>query len=217
MFHARRVVEQVVEGIYDLENLPAPYRDDLAARLADDAFQRAVGIRPVETAHAIRKVGNVALHRTQPISEQVALKVLAQLHLFCRWAAGRYTTDQAWRRPDPFDVTLVRPREAAWSGSESPTATTTPSTGARTGRPKPGNRPRRPDGCPTSPGLTAHGVGLATERRAFTAAPATHRGGFSRSSARALSEFLCETSPTRLKSAGSGVRGSLSYSAWMPS
>lgn len=109
MFYARRVVEQVVERIYDLENLPAPYRDDLAARLADDAFLRAVGTRPVETAHAIRKVGNVAVHRSQPIRVQMALKVLAQLHLFCRWAAGRYTTEPGWRRPDPFDA-------GCWSG-----------------------------------------------------------------------------------------------------
>ncbi|MBB1502744.1 DEAD/DEAH box helicase family protein [Propioniciclava sp. MC1683] len=107
VFYARRVIEQVVEWIYDLENLREPYRDDLAARLADDGFLRAVGVRVAETAHAIRKVGNAAVHRAQPISEAVALGVLRELHRFTAWAATRYTTDPNWRRPAPFDAALV--------------------------------------------------------------------------------------------------------------
>ena len=77
VFYARRVVEQVVARIFDLENLPMPYRDDLAARLGDEGFLRAVGARPVATASAIRKVGNVAEHRTQAITETTALRVWA--------------------------------------------------------------------------------------------------------------------------------------------
>lgn len=107
VFYARRVVEQVVEWIYDLENLREPYRNDLAARLADDGFQRAVGTRVADSAHAIRKIGNAAVHRAKPISEQVALGVLRELHKFTAWAAGRYTTIAGWQRPAPFDAALI--------------------------------------------------------------------------------------------------------------
>ena len=107
VFYARRVIEQVVEWIYELENLREPYRDDLAARLADDGFLRAVGTRVAETAHAIRRVGNAAVHCTQPISEAVALGVLRELHRFTAWAATRYTADPNWRRPAPFDAALI--------------------------------------------------------------------------------------------------------------
>ncbi len=43
VFYARRVLEQVVTRVYDLERLPVPYRADLAAQLGDAGFAAAVG------------------------------------------------------------------------------------------------------------------------------------------------------------------------------
>lgn len=41
VFYARRVVEQVVVRIFDLERLVVPYRSDLAARIGDSGFRAA--------------------------------------------------------------------------------------------------------------------------------------------------------------------------------
>ena len=95
VFYARRVVEQVVVRIFDLERLPAPYKTDLAARIGDAGFRAAVGSEIAAKADAIRRVGNVAVHDSRSITDHTALNVLRQLHDIVVWAAFAYST-----RPD---------------------------------------------------------------------------------------------------------------------
>jgi type I restriction enzyme, R subunit len=92
IFYARRVVEQVVVRIFDLERLAVPYKSDLAARLGDSGFRAAVGSEIAAKADAIRKVGNVAVHESRTVMPQTALNVLRQLHDFLKWAAYTYST-----------------------------------------------------------------------------------------------------------------------------
>ncbi len=92
VFYARRVVEQVVMRVFDLERLAIPYSSDLAARLGDSGFRAAVGPEIAAKADAIRKVGNVAVHESRTITPQTALNVLRQLHDVLTWAAYTYST-----------------------------------------------------------------------------------------------------------------------------
>jgi type I restriction enzyme R subunit len=92
VFYARRVVEQVVVRIFDLERLAAPYKPDLAARIGDSGFRAAVGADIAAKADAIRKVGNAAVHESRQITPQTALNVLRQLHDVLKWAAYTYST-----------------------------------------------------------------------------------------------------------------------------
>src|SRR3978361_1437703 len=65
-FYTRRAVEQVVGLIYDVDRLPVPYRDDLAARISEPSFQRRVGVGIGQKLNLIRKLGNRAVHDAQP-------------------------------------------------------------------------------------------------------------------------------------------------------
>ena len=95
IFYSRRVVEQLVELIYDLRRLPTPYRDDLAARLGESAFLRATGPEFVHKATLVRKAGNAAVHQTRPISPALAMAVLHELFDLVIWTFFRFST-----RPD---------------------------------------------------------------------------------------------------------------------
>ncbi len=92
VFYARRVVEQIVIHIYDVESLDVPYRRDLAARINDQAFRRVVGPEVAGKANMVRKVGNIAVHEHRTITEQTALATLRQLYDFALWAAFHYST-----------------------------------------------------------------------------------------------------------------------------
>ncbi|WP_404386503.1 DEAD/DEAH box helicase family protein [Knoellia locipacati] len=92
VFYARRVVEQVVVRIFDLERLDVPYKSDLAARIGDSGFRAAVGPDVAAKANIIRKTGNVAVHESRDVTPQTALNVLRQLHDLLKWAAYTYST-----------------------------------------------------------------------------------------------------------------------------
>ena len=93
VFYARRVVEQLVSMIFTVEQLPLPYRNDLAARIGDPGFRRIAGSEIAAKLDAIRRVGNTAVHENRGISEHTALNVLRQLHDAVLWTAFRYSTE----------------------------------------------------------------------------------------------------------------------------
>lgn len=93
VFYCRRVVEQLVAFIYEIERLPLPYRSDVAARIAEPAFRRITGAEIAAKLDAIRRIGNAAVHENRTISEQTALNVLRQLHDAVLWTAFHYSTD----------------------------------------------------------------------------------------------------------------------------
>jgi len=92
-FYSRRAVEQLVRLIYDVDQLPVPYRDDLAARIKQAAFQQRVGVGIGRKLDLIRRLGNRAVHDVQPIPHNAALDVMRELHHLVVWAAFRYSTN----------------------------------------------------------------------------------------------------------------------------
>jgi type I restriction enzyme R subunit len=94
-FYARRAVEQLVALVYDVDALGLPYKDDLAARIGEPAFQRRVGAGIAQKLTLIRKLGNRAVHDTQPIPARAAVDVLRELHHVVVWSAFRYSADPA--------------------------------------------------------------------------------------------------------------------------
>lgn len=91
-FYARRAAEELVGHLYDLMSLPAPYKDDLAARTNDPAFKAKTGPAITQKLNLIRKLGNTAVHDTTEIPAHAALTSLRELHHVVIWAAFRYST-----------------------------------------------------------------------------------------------------------------------------
>lgn len=94
-FYARRAAEQLVGLVYDVDGLPVPYKDDLSARINEPAFQRRVGVGIGQKLNLIRRLGNRAVHDTQPIPARAAVDVLRELHHVVVWTAFRYSTSPA--------------------------------------------------------------------------------------------------------------------------
>src|SRR3954447_2002483 len=91
-FYSRRAVEELVGHLYDVLNLPIPYRDDLAARIGDAAFKSKVGVGIGQKLTLIRRIGNTAVHEKKPIPPHTAHGVLRELHHVMVWTAFRYST-----------------------------------------------------------------------------------------------------------------------------
>ena len=92
-FYARRAAERLVGLIYDVDGLPIPYKDDLAARVNEPAFRNRVGDGITVKLNLIRRLGNRAVHDVQPIPANAALDVLRELFHVVVWTAFRYSTN----------------------------------------------------------------------------------------------------------------------------
>ena len=90
-FYARRAAEVLVGHLYDVLALPTPYKDDLSARINEPAFKTASGAGIGQKLNLIRKLGNTAVHDTQPIPPRAAHDVLRELFHVVVWAAFRYS------------------------------------------------------------------------------------------------------------------------------
>ena len=90
--YSRRTVELLVNYLYDVLALPIPYKDDLAAKINDAKFKSEVGLGITTKLNLIRKLGNTAVHESQPIPPRAAMDVLRELHHVMLWAAFRYST-----------------------------------------------------------------------------------------------------------------------------
>ncbi len=99
-FYARRTVEHTVKWIYRTQNLPEPYKSDLAARLHDGKFVGVVGHKLVSKMDLIRKLGNAAVHEAKPVSKDAGQKALAELFHILSWLARSYAT-QPSSKPSP--------------------------------------------------------------------------------------------------------------------
>lgn len=108
-FYARRVVELLVDFIYQVERLRMPYRDDLAAKIAEPEFRNRITAGIGQKLTLIRKNGNHAVHHARPVPPQTAAHILTELHHIMIWAAYRYSA-----RPNEvpqravFDPSLAR-------------------------------------------------------------------------------------------------------------
>lgn len=106
--YARRSVEHLVGLLYDLLDLPLPYKDDLAARINEYAFRERVPGTIAHKLNLIRKAGNAAVHDQKPISPQIALAVLRELHHIAVWAVYHHSAyPKAAPLNLPFDSKLA--------------------------------------------------------------------------------------------------------------
>jgi type I restriction enzyme R subunit len=108
-FYSRRAAEVLVNHLYDLEKLPAPYRSDFSAHLNEPAFKRCVGQSIYLKLNLLRKVGNEAVHSNTEVSGRQALMVVRELHHIMVWAAYAYSTQpDAVPMGRPFDPELAK-------------------------------------------------------------------------------------------------------------
>ncbi len=99
-FYARRTVEHTVGWIYRTQNLPEPYKSDLAARIHQGAFVSLVGHGLVTKMDLIRRLGNKAVHDDKPVPKDSGQKALAELFHILSWLARTYAT-QPSSKPSP--------------------------------------------------------------------------------------------------------------------
>lgn len=86
-FYSRRVVEQLVAYLYEVLDLPEPYRDDLSARIGEPAFRQRVPLVVAQKLTLIRRTANTAVHDRKQVGEEVSLAVLRELFAVLVWAA----------------------------------------------------------------------------------------------------------------------------------
>lgn len=99
-FYARRTVEHTVKWIFRTQNLPEPYKSDLAARIHDGKFVGVVGHALVTKMDLIRRLGNTAVHDVNPVSKDSGQRALAELFHILSWLARTYAT-QSSSKPSP--------------------------------------------------------------------------------------------------------------------
>lgn len=90
-FYSRRAVEQLVDLLYDILDLPLPYKNDLSARINEQAFRAKATPAIAQKLNLIRRAGNAAVHEQKPIAATTALAVLRELHHVMVWAVFHYS------------------------------------------------------------------------------------------------------------------------------
>ncbi|MBV9025012.1 MAG: DEAD/DEAH box helicase family protein [Streptomycetaceae bacterium] len=109
-FYARRTLELTLTWLFEAdETLKSPYRNDLAARIAEPTLVKAAGPAIRAKMDVIRRHGNIAVHRKTPVTPKDAVRTVAELFHVMYWLAHTYTRDQA-HRPAPvlaFDASLI--------------------------------------------------------------------------------------------------------------
>lgn len=90
-FYARRAVELLVRHLYELIQLPTPYKSDLAALINDAQFKATVGSGIQHRLNLLRRMGNTAVHDKRPVSGRTAVDVLRQLYDVMIWSAYNHS------------------------------------------------------------------------------------------------------------------------------
>ncbi|HFE66537.1 MAG TPA: DUF4145 domain-containing protein, partial [Chloroflexi bacterium] len=116
LFYGRRTVEVIVEWLYAYD--PAfrrPYDDKLAALMTDASFKRQAPHGVQDKMHAIRKLGNDAVHDGRPIRPAEAMAMIKMLFHISHWFARTYTKGDPNAIPNQFDEAKLPPppREVA--------------------------------------------------------------------------------------------------------
>lgn len=106
--YSRRAIEQLVWLLYNLLDLPSPYKDDLSARINEPSFRKHVPQTISHKLNLIRKAGNAAAHEQKPIAPAIALGVLRELHHIMVWAVFHHSAyPKAAPLNLPFDPKLA--------------------------------------------------------------------------------------------------------------
>ncbi len=95
-FYARRTLELAVTWLYQADSsLHRPYRDDLAARIAEPTLVRVAGPGICTKMDVIRRQGNAAVHRHSPVAANDAIRVVTELFHVMYWVARTYSRNPA--------------------------------------------------------------------------------------------------------------------------
>ena len=109
-FYARRCLELTLTWLYRAdEKLRTPYRNDLAAMIAEPSLLVLVGPGIRTKMDLIRRLGNRAVHRSARVPETDSIRVVGELFQVMYWVARRYARDPG-RVPDAglsFDASVV--------------------------------------------------------------------------------------------------------------
>jgi type I restriction enzyme R subunit len=85
-----------VSWLYQADSsLRLPYREDLAAMIAEPTLVRVAGPGIRTKMDVIRRQGNNAVHRNSPVAPNDAVRVVAELFHVMYWLARTYSRDQA--------------------------------------------------------------------------------------------------------------------------
>jgi type I restriction enzyme R subunit len=109
-FYARRTLELALDWLYQADaSLRLPYRDDLSAKINEPTLVALVGAPLRTKMDVIRRQGNTAVHRTAPVSQGEAVRVLRELFHVLYWLAATYSRDPANVPPASlsFDTALL--------------------------------------------------------------------------------------------------------------
>jgi len=110
VFYARRTLETIVKWLYRADStLKQPYKDDLASLTYEPTFKQLVGGGIHAKMDVIRKQGNHAVHRTNPMKPSDSVTVVRELFHVLVWFATNYAP-VVGQRPEPgiaFDPTLM--------------------------------------------------------------------------------------------------------------
>jgi type I restriction enzyme R subunit len=110
LFYGRRAVEVLVEWLYAYD--PAfhrPYDDGLNALMADASFRAAVPPAIQTKLHALRKLGNTAVHDRKAIRAEQSVAMIRELHHIAYWFARTYTSGDPNTVPGAFDESRLPP------------------------------------------------------------------------------------------------------------
>lgn len=95
-FYARRTLEIAVAWLYRADSaLRRPYRDDLAAMVAEPTLVKLTGPAIRAKMDVIRRQGNAAVHRQSLVAANDAVRVVTELFHVMYWIARTYS-----RNPD---------------------------------------------------------------------------------------------------------------------
>jgi type I restriction enzyme, R subunit len=114
-FYARRTLELAVRWIYDADrSLRPPYKTDLSSMLLEPAFAGVVEAKIRAKMDLVRKQGNAAVHRSQPIDASEAQRVVRELFHLLYWLARTYSRNPGGQPPaeGSFDSTRL-PRSSS--------------------------------------------------------------------------------------------------------
>ncbi|MFN2397213.1 MAG: DUF4145 domain-containing protein, partial [Gemmatimonadaceae bacterium] len=95
-FYARRTLELAVTWLYQADSsLRRPYREDLAAMIAESTLVRVAGPGICTKMDVIRRQGNAAVHRHSPVAANDAIRVVTELFHIMYWVARTYSRNPA--------------------------------------------------------------------------------------------------------------------------
>ena len=112
-FYSRRVVERLVDYLYDVISLQMPYRDDLAAKISDATFKTHVPTVITQKLNTIRRIANTAVHDTRQIRGDISLAALRELFHVVVWVSYHHS-------PRPDVAPLQRQFDPALAASATP-------------------------------------------------------------------------------------------------